>query len=56
MKPQYHAEDQKIIVRIPINLRRWGGKKVLVGPQGQDLRNLDLEHFTRKRIRKVANM
>lgn len=43
MKPQYHAEDQKIIVRIPINLRRWGGKKVLVGPQGQDLRNLDLE-------------
>lgn len=43
MKPQYHAEDQKIIVRIPINLRRWGGKKVLVGPQGQDLRNLDLD-------------
>lgn len=43
MKPQYHTEDQKIIVRIPINLRRWGGKKVLVGPQGQDLRNLDLE-------------
>lgn len=43
MKLQYHAEDQKIIVRIPINLRRWGGKKVLVGPQGQDLRNLDLE-------------
>lgn len=43
MKLQYHAEDQKIILRIPINLRRWGGKKVLVGPQGQDLRNLDLE-------------
>lgn len=43
MNLQYHAEDQKIIVRIPINLRRWGGKKVLVGPQGQDLRKLDLE-------------
>jgi GTPase Era involved in 16S rRNA processing len=43
MNLQYHAEDQKIIVRIPINLRRWGGKKVLVGPQGQDLRSLDLE-------------
>jgi hypothetical protein len=43
MNLQYHAEDQKIIVRIPINLRRWGGKKVLVGPQGQDLRRLDLE-------------
>jgi hypothetical protein len=27
MKLQYHAEDQKIIVRIPINLRRWGGEK-----------------------------
>ena len=43
MNLQYHAEHQKIIVRIPINLRRWGGKKVLVGPQGQDLRRLDLE-------------
>ncbi len=43
MNLQYHAEDQKIIVRIPINLRRWGGKKVLVGPQGQDLRRIDLE-------------
>lgn len=43
MNLQYHAEDQKIIVRIPINLRRWGGKKVLVGPQGQDFRSLDLE-------------
>ncbi len=31
MNLQYHAEDQKIIIRIPINLRRWGGKKVLVG-------------------------
>lgn len=43
MNLQYHAEDQKIIIRIPVNLRRWGGKKVLVGPQGQDLRKLDLE-------------
>jgi hypothetical protein len=43
MNLKYHTEDQKIIVRIPINLRRWGGKKVLVGPQGQDLRKLELE-------------
>lgn len=43
MNLQYQAEDQKIVVRVPINLRRWGGKKVLVGPQGQDLRKLDLE-------------
>lgn len=43
MDMHYRTDDQKIIVRIPINLRRWGGKKVLVGPQGQDLRRLDLE-------------
>ena len=34
--------DQKIIVHVPINLRKWGGKKVVVGPVGQDLRRLDL--------------
>lgn len=43
MNVQYHIEDQKIIIRVPVNLRRWGGKKVLVGPQGQDLRKLDFE-------------
>ncbi|PJB69624.1 MAG: hypothetical protein CO093_10115, partial [Alphaproteobacteria bacterium CG_4_9_14_3_um_filter_47_13] len=34
--------NQKIIVHVPINLRKWGGKKVVVGPVGQDLRRLDL--------------
>lgn len=34
--------DQKIIIHVPINLRKWGGKKVVVGPVGQDLRRLDL--------------
>lgn len=33
--------EQKIIVHVPINLRKWGGKKVVVGPAGQDLRRLD---------------
>ena len=33
--------NQKIIVHVPINLRKWGGKKVVVGPVGQDLRKLD---------------
>jgi hypothetical protein len=33
--------EQKIIVHVPINLRKWGGKKVVVGPVGQDLRRLD---------------
>lgn len=43
MNVQHHIEDQKVIIRVPVNLRRWGGKKVLVGPQGQDLRKLDFE-------------
>lgn len=33
--------EQKIIVHVPINLRKWGGKKVVVGPVGQDLQRLD---------------
>jgi len=36
-----NEENQKIIVHVPINLRKWGGKKVVVGPVGQDLRSLD---------------
>lgn len=43
MNIQCNEQEQKIIVRVPINLRRWGGKKVLVGPKGQDLRHLKLE-------------
>ena len=37
-----NKENQKIIVHVPINLRKWGGKKVIVGPVGQDLRSLAL--------------
>lgn len=37
------VENSKIIVHVPLNLRTWGGKKVIVGPQGQDLRALELE-------------
>ena len=37
------VENSKIIVHVPLNLRMWGGKKVIVGPQGQDLRTLELE-------------
>ncbi len=40
------VEKSKIIVYVPLNLRTWGGKKVIVGPKGQDLRTLELE--TRK--------
>lgn len=35
------VEGSKIIVHVPLNLRTWGGKKVIVGPQGQDLRVLE---------------
>lgn len=34
-------EHNKIIVHVPMHLKTWGGKKVIVGPQGQDLRELD---------------
>ncbi len=37
-----NKKNQKIIVHVPINLKKWGGKKVVVGPVGQDLRSLDL--------------
>ncbi|MGD9649549.1 MAG: hypothetical protein AB7G80_05365 [Dongiaceae bacterium] len=36
-------ENSKIIVHVPLNLRTWGGKKVIVGPQGKDLRALELD-------------
>lgn len=35
------VENNKIIVHVPMLLKTWGGKKVIVGPQGQDLRELD---------------
>ena len=37
------VENSKIIVHVPLNLRTWGGKKVIVGPQGKDLRALELD-------------
>lgn len=40
------AEGQKIIVHVPVMFRKWGAKKVMIGPQGQDLRTL--EQHTRK--------
>lgn len=36
-------ENSKIIVHVPMILRKWGGKKVLIGPQGQDLRALEAD-------------
>ncbi len=35
------AEGQKIIVHVPVMFRKWGAKKVMIGPQGQDLRTLE---------------
>jgi hypothetical protein len=37
------SKNQKIIVHVPLHVRKWGGKRVVVGPQGQDLRHLDLQ-------------
>lgn len=37
------ADNGKIIVHVPMKLRTWGGKKVLIGPQGQDLRALETD-------------
>ncbi len=34
-------EAQKIIVHIPLNLKQWGGKKVIVSPEGRDLTKMD---------------
>lgn len=36
-------EGSKIIVHIPLKIHTWGGKRVIVGPQGQDLRVLEAE-------------
>lgn len=35
-------QEDKIIIHIPIRLKQWGGRKVIVGPKGQDLRTLEL--------------
>jgi len=43
MNPNQNEPEQKIIIHVPINLRKWGGKKVVIGPAGQDLRKLDLD-------------
>ena len=43
MNFQLDNDTGKIIVHVPINFRRWGGKKVLIGPQGEDLRLLEKE-------------
>lgn len=36
-------EQDRIIVHIPLKIRTWGGKKVIIGPQGEDLRHLDTD-------------
>lgn len=33
--------ETTITMHVPINLRTWGGKKVIIGPNGQDLHKLD---------------
>lgn len=35
-------QEDKIIIHIPIRLKQWGGRKVIVGPKGQDLRTFEL--------------
>lgn len=37
------TENGKIIVHVPLTFHTRGGKKVIIGPQGQDLRTLDAE-------------
>lgn len=37
------VDNGKIIIHVPMKLRTWGGKKVLIGPQGQDLRALETD-------------
>ncbi len=37
------VENDKIIVHVPLNFHTRGGKKVIIGPQGQDLRTLEAE-------------
>ena len=43
MNFEVDTKERKIIVHVPVNLRKWGGKKVIVGPKGQDLRTLELD-------------
>ena len=35
-------QEDKIIIHVPVRLKQWGGRKVIVGPKGQDLRTLEL--------------
>lgn len=37
------VREEKIVVHVPIQLKQWGGRKVIMGPQGQDLRVLKCE-------------
>jgi len=30
-----------IVVHVPVNLKTWGGRKVIVGPNGKDLRQFE---------------
>lgn len=34
-------ETQKIVVHIPLNFKKFGSKKVIISPQGQDLTRMD---------------
>lgn len=33
--------EQNIVIHIPVNLKKWGGRKVIIGAGGKDLRGLD---------------
>ena len=35
-------QENTIIIHVPVRLRKWGGRKVIVGPKGEDLRTLEL--------------
>ena len=35
-------QEDTIIIHVPVRLKKWGGKKVIVGPKGEDLRTLEL--------------
>ena len=50
---QLDTDHQKIVIHVPVNMKKWGGKKVIVGPQGQDLRRLDRENRRDEKLLKA---
>lgn len=41
MTLRLEEENKRIIVHVPMTIKKWGGRKVIVGPIGQDLRTLE---------------